>query len=122
MVVSTRGGGVKTPNIRSSRSDFQFSARAAVKGGGYVWHIQKALEKGFSDMYGLLGGRPPQKKVIQPATWTGQGFWAIFGNLRGPVYGFDLVWVIFSSFQPRTPLEPCNWVKPRPEMESAPSK
>ena len=25
--------------------------------GGYVWYIRKALEKGFSDMYGSWGGR-----------------------------------------------------------------
>ena len=27
--------------------------------GGYVGYIQKALEKGFSEMYGLGGGSEP---------------------------------------------------------------
>ena len=57
-------------------------ARRRAEGeGGYVWYIQKALEKGFSDMYGSWGGRCLQKKVIRPATRTGQGILACFQEL-----------------------------------------
>ena len=61
MVVLARGGrgGVKTQDSDVSWRFFQFLAnnmfwvRDRV---GCVWYIQKALEKGYSDMYGSWGG------------------------------------------------------------------
>ena len=61
MVVLARGGrgGVKTQDSDVSWRFFQFLAnnmfwvRDRV---GCVWYIQKALEKGFSDIYGSWGG------------------------------------------------------------------
>ena len=90
----------------SSLNNF-FGARAR---GGYVWYIQKALEKGFSDMYGSWGGRPSQKKIIQGRPWAGPGFWAVFGPISAvsslPGQDFDPFEVIFSGFQRQTPLKP----------------
>ena len=36
-----------------------FSEYGVPKGGGYVMPFRKATEKGFSEMYGLRGGRGP---------------------------------------------------------------
>ena len=74
-------------------------------GGGDVWYIRKALEKGFSDMYGSWGG----------SRWYSAGnvvrsgiLGPFFRNLRASGHDFDPVWVTFSGFWPRTPLKPWN--------------
>ena len=87
--------------------------------GGVGIPFRKALEKGFSDMYGSWGGTWPQKKVTGGQTSTGQGFSAVSSR---PGQDFDPFEVIFSGFQRQAPLKPENWGKPRPEMDSAPSK
>ena len=46
------------------------------KGGGYVGYIRKALEKGFSEMYGLGGGPEPYFFKNRPLPLTGWVFFA----------------------------------------------
>ena len=91
--------------------------------GGVVAYIRIALEKGFSDTYGSWGGRRPPRGATEARTKGvpqdfGQ-FWPILTEFEP----FSVIFAaIFSSFQPRTPLKGRNWGKPRPEMDSAPSK
>ena len=85
---------------------------------GYVWCIQRALKKGYPDMYGPW--EPDGSK---------KGYWARTGNSlgfsadshpAGP--DFHPFSATFSDFQPRTPVKGWNWGKLSPEMDSAPSK
>jgi hypothetical protein len=84
-------------------------------------YIRKALEKGFSGMYGSWRGRWPPKKVIQGPISSGQRFLAHFEGFSAARI-LTHVGPYFSGFQPRAPLKAWNWGKPRPEMDSAPSK
>ena len=44
-------------------------------------HILKALEKGFSDMYGSWGDRCPQKRVMEARRSAILEFWVISGKI-----------------------------------------
>ena len=115
MVVLARGGrgGVKTQDSDVSWRFFQFLAnnmfwvRDRV---GCVWYIQKALEKGFSDMYGLWwwwwwgGGGVAAKKSYSAGNMDGSGN---FGPFSGILKARNRILIRFGSdvqvFSPEPP-------------------
>ena len=51
--------------------------------GGNLGYILKALEKGFSDMYGSWGGRCPHKKDMEAPRLALSDFRRISGEIGG---------------------------------------
>ena len=62
-----------------------------------VWYIQKALERGFFNIYGSLGGYVAANKNYLAGDGAGQG---LVGHFQDFYPGFHLVLDTFSGFHP----------------------
>ena len=70
---------------------------------GVVWYIQKPLEKGSAETYGLWRGLVAAINLFWPVMWTGQGVWCLFQEFHPFLthwQDFQLL-DIFSEFCPK---------------------
>ena len=121
MVVLAQGG-VKLDVSWHKNSFGQIAFLGWHLGGGMYSIFGKPLKRAIQTCmgHGGIGGR--QKKLFSREHGQVRVVWPVFRNFEGSGQDFDPLWVISSGFQPRTPIIPWTWGKPRPGLDSAPSK